>query len=290
MSNQIQSIPFHGDMIEAAPNGRTWVASLKRLCENLGVDYASQYTKLKSKKWATIVFNTTVGSDGKNREMVMIDRRTFTMWLANIEPSRVREELRPKIEAYQCEAADALDEYFNEGAAIRLEEGDTEDAIIAKGMLAAGRKIEVLKQQLEQANSEVVKRGRQLDAAHENLASLGRQLDMQKPYAAIGAEFVQMDGTVSIKKVYRNFQALDESMSMSHVFQLLRDNGYIEKRSKAPTQKATKPGYLKQKIGQKRDGKMAEPYAVFTAKGIGWFISRFIYGQQQSQLDMPTIY
>jgi len=287
-SNLIQ-VPFHGDAIEAATKDGSWVASLRRMCENLDVDYWTQLRKLKEKPWATVVIMPMVGADGKNREMAMIDRRTMTMWLANINPGKVRKELRAKIEAYQCEAADALDEYFNEGAAIRVTENDTEDDIIAKGILAAGRKIEQLKAQVGELRSESEKRGHQLAEAQETLGSISRILDRQKPYAAIGSQFVQLDGTIDIRQVSRNFQQIDPTMTMSRVFKTLRDHGYIEKHSNAPTMKGIKPGYLRQRIGRKHNGDMARPYSVFTAKGVGWFISRFIY-QQPEQLDMPTLY
>ena len=62
---------------------------------------------------------TSVAADGKTREMVFIDRRTFTMWLATIDTGRVKNErTRELVRTYQCEAADALDRYFNEGVAI----------------------------------------------------------------------------------------------------------------------------------------------------------------------------
>lgn len=60
----------------------------------------------------------TVAEDGKRREMSMVDRRTLTMWLATIDTNRVNEAARPTLEAYQLEAADALDAYFHEGGAI----------------------------------------------------------------------------------------------------------------------------------------------------------------------------
>ena len=134
MSDSLIQVPFHGDTIEAVAKNDTWMASLRRMCENLGVDYKTQARKLKEKKWAVVVIMPTTGSDGKTYEMAMIDRRTMTMWLAGINPSKVKPELREKIEAYQCEAADALDKYFNEGAAIRFKTNsmDEESLILAK--------------------------------------------------------------------------------------------------------------------------------------------------------------
>jgi hypothetical protein len=62
---------------------------------------------------------TTVAEDGKPREMSMIDRRTFTMWLATIETRRIKDDkARGIVEAFQAEAADALDAYFHNGGAI----------------------------------------------------------------------------------------------------------------------------------------------------------------------------
>lgn len=46
--------------------------SVRRACEHLGIDNASQLTKLKNQQWATIVLITTVAEDGKSREQSML--------------------------------------------------------------------------------------------------------------------------------------------------------------------------------------------------------------------------
>ncbi|WP_406605751.1 phage antirepressor N-terminal domain-containing protein [Corynebacterium kroppenstedtii] len=98
-------------------DGKKW-ASARHVSEALGIDWKTQHRKLDSKSWATVVMMTTVAEDGKQRTMSMIDRRTLTMWLATIDTNRVTPEARPTLEAFQNEAADALDRYFNEGGAI----------------------------------------------------------------------------------------------------------------------------------------------------------------------------
>ncbi|WP_311775656.1 phage antirepressor N-terminal domain-containing protein [Corynebacterium testudinoris] len=75
------------------------------LVESIGLDYASQFTKLKGKSWATVVKSTTVGGDGRNREMTAINIKTLTMWLATIDEDRVNETSRPLVVAYQNEVA-----------------------------------------------------------------------------------------------------------------------------------------------------------------------------------------
>ncbi|CCW09873.1 phage antirepressor N-terminal domain-containing protein [Rhodococcus aetherivorans] len=94
------------------------LAAFRPMVDFLGLDYSSQLAKLKSKSWATMAIFTTVGADGKTREMVGIDRRTTGMWLATLDENRVAEDRRADLRAYQAEAADALDAYFHKGGAI----------------------------------------------------------------------------------------------------------------------------------------------------------------------------
>ncbi|BAD56319.1 putative prophage antirepressor [Nocardia farcinica IFM 10152] len=92
--------------------------ALRPMCDALGIDADTQARKLKSRSWATTVIRTVVAADGKAREMLMIDRRTMTMWLATIDENRVAESARPVVRAFQAEAADALDAYFATGVAV----------------------------------------------------------------------------------------------------------------------------------------------------------------------------
>lgn len=106
-------------MIEAQKDGETVRVELRPICENLGLSYGSQYNRLQRQPWAAISMMKTTGSDGTTYEMVALDRRTFTMWLATIDTSRVKSQsARDLIVAYQQEAADALDAYFSTGVAV----------------------------------------------------------------------------------------------------------------------------------------------------------------------------
>ncbi len=119
-TGQLVQIPVPGTeaAITAAEIDGRPMAALKPMCDAIGIDDRSQRRKLQSKSWATGVIMTSVAEDGKSREMYMIDRRTMTMWLATIDESRVAEEARPVVVAFQAEAADALDAYFHDGGAI----------------------------------------------------------------------------------------------------------------------------------------------------------------------------
>ena len=94
------------------------LVSLRHSCDAIGIAFDSQRRKLTSRSWATVTQEVSVGADGKARDMTMIDRRTFTMWLGGMDENKVSEAAKPILIAFQAEAADALDAYFNEGGAI----------------------------------------------------------------------------------------------------------------------------------------------------------------------------
>ena len=120
MNSQLVTIPVPGtsNPIMAVQHDGTEWAAVRPICDALGIDSKSQRAKLHGKSWATGVIITSVGADGKSRDMFMVDRRTLTMWLATIDTNRVSEAARPTLEAYQLEAANALDAYFHKGGAI----------------------------------------------------------------------------------------------------------------------------------------------------------------------------
>ncbi len=83
----------HVDTLDAIQDGdgKVW-ASLKRLCENLGVSMQVQLRKLKTKSWAVVTEMVTTGPDGKQYTMSMIDLDSLPMWLASIDARKVKSE------------------------------------------------------------------------------------------------------------------------------------------------------------------------------------------------------
>ncbi|UYP17746.1 phage antirepressor N-terminal domain-containing protein [Rhodococcus sp. Z13] len=139
------AVPGTNATITAAEiNGRPMVA-LKPMCEAIGIDDRSQRRKLQAKAWATGVIMTSVAEDGKSRDMYMIDRRTMTMWLATIDESRVNEDVRPTVIAFQNEAADALDSYFHDGGAINPSATEDQLERLARQAQAQANVLQALK-------------------------------------------------------------------------------------------------------------------------------------------------
>lgn len=88
-------------------------ASLRHMCDTLGIALNAQIEKLNRRSWATVSQRRTVAEDGKVRELTMLHSDSVPMWLATIDENRVKPQARPRLIAYQREAAAALDAYFN---------------------------------------------------------------------------------------------------------------------------------------------------------------------------------
>lgn len=106
------SVDFYGDRLEAVErDGKVW-ASLRRFCENLGLDLATQMRKLKGKAWAVMGEMTMTGPDGKSYTTTVISLDTLPGWLFSIDARKVAEHLREKLARYQREAAKVLADHF----------------------------------------------------------------------------------------------------------------------------------------------------------------------------------
>lgn len=112
------AVPGTHRSIVATPNSGNPLVSLRHACDVLGIAIQPQLAKLHRRSWATVTMTVTVADDGKQREMAMVDRRTFVMWLATIDSNRISPEAKPVIQAFQAEAADALDAYFGDRSVV----------------------------------------------------------------------------------------------------------------------------------------------------------------------------
>lgn len=113
MSAELVHVPVPGapDLMATEFDGKQW-AALKPMCDTIGIDYAAQLRRLKRRSWAGIAV-TAIPSAGGVQQTTVIDRSSIPMWLATVDERRVSDEAKPKLVAYQREAADALDAYFN---------------------------------------------------------------------------------------------------------------------------------------------------------------------------------
>lgn len=109
----IESVPFRDDAILAArgPDDKIQVV-IRRICESLGVDFSSQLTKLKGHHWSGVAMIATPDGKGSLQKHSVIPLDRLPMWLATMDARKVAESARPKLIAYQTEAADVLARHF----------------------------------------------------------------------------------------------------------------------------------------------------------------------------------
>ena len=102
-------VPFRGDRIELIDNEGTPCVPMRAICEALGLDWKSQHRKLSDPRWASTVCTlTTVGGDGRARDMVCLPLHMLPAWLFTVSPAKVAPHLKDKVTAYQTECADVL--------------------------------------------------------------------------------------------------------------------------------------------------------------------------------------
>jgi hypothetical protein len=109
-----ETVKFNGDEILAIVENDELYIPAKRICENLGLDWGSQHRKLISDDLYNYSHMTTVGSDGKDREMGCIPYKKLNAWLFSINPKNVPDEnIKNKIIQYREECSQVLYDYWN---------------------------------------------------------------------------------------------------------------------------------------------------------------------------------
>jgi hypothetical protein len=138
-STELRVVPFHGDEIVTFEAGGARYVAMRRIVENMGLAWQSQHPKLLDQREK---FNChdimTVGADGKEREMLSMPVEKLPLWLASINPNKIkRPDVLAKVERYQAESAIALHDYWTKGVAVR---GDM-DGVLASISPAASKVI-----------------------------------------------------------------------------------------------------------------------------------------------------
>ena len=123
MSNQIstQTISFnHQSLVTFEQNGTHYTA-MKPICENIGLDWKSQYSRMKRDDVlnSTMVIITIVAEDGKKREMICLPIEYLNGWLFGIDINRCKPEIRDTLIKYKKECYQALHDYWFNGKAER---------------------------------------------------------------------------------------------------------------------------------------------------------------------------
>ena len=113
MSN-IQTINFNNQQLLTVEKDGIKYVAVKPICENLGLDWDSQRTKIKNNhilnEGAVII---TFPSEGGPQQTTCLPIDMINGWLFTINPNKVSEEIKPLVIYYQKECYKALFEFWN---------------------------------------------------------------------------------------------------------------------------------------------------------------------------------
>ncbi|ENX5637758.1 phage antirepressor N-terminal domain-containing protein [Salmonella enterica] len=112
------NVPFHGAVLYVVNHNGEPYTPMKPIVEGMGMDWASQFTKMKQRFKASIVKITMqLPGDEQRREILCLALRKLAGWLQTISPNKVKPEIRDKVIKYQEECDDVLYDYWTKGKA-----------------------------------------------------------------------------------------------------------------------------------------------------------------------------
>ncbi|ALD03213.1 hypothetical protein AMQ28_13225 [Acinetobacter sp. TTH0-4] len=112
------AVPFHNAELYIVEYEGQPYTPMKPIVDGIGLDWASQFVKLKQRFSSTIVEITIVANDGKERLMTCLPVKKLFGWLMTISPNKVKPELRDTVIKYQEECDDVLWDYWTKGKAV----------------------------------------------------------------------------------------------------------------------------------------------------------------------------
>lgn len=117
MANTI-TVPFYDNELYVVEHNNEPYVPMKPIVEGMGLDWKSQFNKIKQRFKSTMVEITIVAADGKMRDMVCLPLRKLSGWMLTIYPNKVKSEVRGNVIRFQDECDDVLYEYWTKGQVI----------------------------------------------------------------------------------------------------------------------------------------------------------------------------
>ncbi|HEE9987574.1 TPA: phage antirepressor Ant [Citrobacter freundii] len=108
------NVPFHGTELYVVNYNGEPFTPMRPIIDGMGMDWASQFTKLKS-RFAKGVVEIAIPTAGGIQKMICLALRKLAAWLNTISPNKVKPEIRDRVIQYQDECDDVLYEYWTKG-------------------------------------------------------------------------------------------------------------------------------------------------------------------------------
>ncbi len=225
------------------------------LCDALGIDkYRDAVSRLDEDERGSVLVDTP---GGKQNMSAVTEPGFYKL---------VMRSRKPEAKAFQRWVThEVLPELRRYGAVVLADDEEDESLIMARGLLAADRKIKRQQARIDELTAEHT----ELMNENARLLAKSRAFDLWVDDA---------DGLISVTKAGKLLRSLDPTMGSKKLHNLLREHGYIEKKSLSCTVKAIEPGYMRERLVKfvGKDGhERVKSYGCLTAKGVGMCASRF---------------
>lgn len=116
MTNTI-TVPFYDNELYVVEYNNEPYVPMKPIVEGMGLDWKSQFSKIKS-RFSKGMVEITIPTKGGEQSMLCLALRKLAGWLHTISPNKVKPEIRDKVIKYQEECDDVLYQYWTTGQAI----------------------------------------------------------------------------------------------------------------------------------------------------------------------------
>lgn len=116
VGEDVNNVPFHGNELYVVNHNGEPYTPMRPIIDGMGMDWASQFTKLKQRfKTSVVKITMQLPGDDQRRDVICLALRKLAAWLNTISPNKVRPEIRERVIRYQEECDDVLYEYWTKG-------------------------------------------------------------------------------------------------------------------------------------------------------------------------------
>jgi hypothetical protein len=113
------NVPFYGSELYVVNHNGEPYTPMKPIVEGMGMDWKSQFIKLKQRfKTCVVEITMQLPGDNQRRSVICLALRKLAAWLNTISPNKVRPEIRERVIRYQEECDDVLYEYWTKGQVV----------------------------------------------------------------------------------------------------------------------------------------------------------------------------
>lgn len=130
------NVPFYGSELYVVNHNDDPYIPMKPIVEGMGMDWKSQFIKIKQ-RFSKGMVEITIPTAGGIQKMLCLALRKLAAWLNTISPNKVRPEIRERVIRYQEECDDVLYEYWTKGQVTnpRKSETNVDDRTPLRGLV-----------------------------------------------------------------------------------------------------------------------------------------------------------